>query len=399
MEGYVPNPRTPLEVLTGVRGPENLNTEQVKVEMKDTIVSYMPNQYPLQTLTTHFQGTDNIENYRFDWIEDDEMPREVELTGASAPGDLTLDCAAGDEVRVASGYLCLVVETRELVRVNGAPTAGVITVVRDVGGTGQTNIQAGHHLVFLATAAEDGAGVGTLKTTKKTPRYSLCQIIRTPYGFTRRDSKMALYGGKDPNYTRKKMGAEHAKSVELCMFFGKKSSSTGGGGHLITTMDGLESFIKTNVWDVSGTGTISESSLDEFCEEAFRWGEGGNLQGTGKKYLFASSRLITRINWFAKAKLEYRILDKEIGFAAWEYKSPHGVIFILHTPILDYHHNGWGFLLDMNHIAKKVFGGDDMVLRKDIQAPDIDGMEEEYLSDVGLAVELECAHSIIKGVR
>jgi hypothetical protein len=398
MEGFpTPSPRTPADVITGSRGPENYNSEQVKVEMQDEIVSYMPNAYPLQTLTNRLKGTDRVENYRFDWIEDDEQPREIVLTGQALPADTTLDCAAGDEARVAAGYLLQCVETRELVRVASAPTSGSITVVRAIGGD-QSTLEAGYHLVFLATAAEDGAAAGVLKSNKKFPKYNYCQIIRTPYGYTRRGGKTGLYGGKDPAYLKKKAGAEHAKSVELCMFFGKRDYKS-GDNHLITFMGGLESQIKTNVWDVSRSdGRFGEDSFDEFCEELFRWGEGGSQQGMGKKYLFASSRLVTRINWFAKQRLQYRILDESIGFRALEYTSPHGDILILKTPILDYHHNGGGFFLDMNHVDKKVFGGDDMVHRDGIQSPDVDGTTNEYLSDVGLQVELECSHAIIKGV-
>jgi hypothetical protein len=396
MEGFNPTPRTPLEIITGERGPEQFNTEQVKVEMKDEIVSYMPNAHPLQTLTTHFKDTEQITNYRFDWIEDDAYPRELVLTGASAPGDLGLDVTVGDEARVAAGYELLNVNTGELVLVTST-ASGAVNVTRDIGGTGQTNMAIGDRLVFIAPVAEDGADIGTIKTTKKTPMYNYCQIMRYPFGWTRRGSKIDLFGGKDPAYTRKKAGAEHAKSTELAFIFGKRDLKT--GTHLTTYTDGVVNRIRNNVLDVSGTGNLTEEVLDEYLETALREGDGGYLFGTGTKYAFFSARLITRINKWAKDKLQYRTLDKTIGFSALEYLSPHGRLMILHTPVLDYYHSGWGFILDLNHITKMVFGGDDLVLLKDRQNPGVDGIIEEYLSDVGLRIELADAHGLVKGVR
>ena len=396
-EGFVPVPRTPLEIVTGSRGPENFNPEQVKVEMLDEIISYMPNSHPLQTLTSHFKDTDQVENYRFEWIEDDEYPRETTLTAASAVGDTTLDIPVGEETRFAAQYELLNVNTGELVLISSV-ASGVLTVTRDIGATGQTNMSAGDKLVFIAPIYEDGAGAGVLKSTKKVPQFNYTQIMRLPFGWTRRGGKIDLYGGKDPAYLRKKMGSEHAKSTELAAFFGKKESRS-GASHLITFTDGLVNRIKNNVLDVTATGSLTEDIFDEFLETALREGEGGYLHGSGTKYAFFSARLITRIAKWAKDKLQYRIMDKKIGFGAYDYQSPHGMLKITHTPILDYNHSGWGFIVDLNHVTKVVFGGDDMALLKNRQANDVDGTTEEYLSDVGWRWELSDAHSQIKGVR
>lgn len=392
---FVPVPRSPLSVITGARGPEQLTTERIRVDMQDEIVSYMPSAYPLTVLTSKLRDTRRVENYRFDWLESDEQPREVELTGAAAVGDTSLDCVAGDEARVAARYVLLNVRTREQVLVTST-ASGTINVTRDIGATGEVPMVAGDIVVFTRPVYEDGADVGTLKSTKDVPKYNYTEVIRTPFGFTRRDSKLGLYGGKDPATERKKQGIEHAKSIEQAFFFGQRNAVT--GTHVASFTGGLEYWIKDMIWDVSGTGSVSERSFDEFLEEAMRWGLGGNQKGTGTKYLLASSRWITELNWFAKSKLEYRPLDESIGFGAMEYKSPHGRVMFLHAPILDYQHQGYAFLLDLNHIRKVVFQDDDTHLLKDRGGNGVDGITEEYLSDVGLQVELSAAHAILKGL-
>jgi len=74
-------------------------------------------------------------------------------------------------------------------------------------------------------------------------------------------------------------------------------------------------------------------------------------------------------------------------------------VLIVHTPILDYNHSGWGFIVDLNHATKMVFGGDDMVMLKNRQGNGVDGTKEEFLSDVGWRWELSDSHSLVKGVR
>jgi hypothetical protein len=395
---FVPSPRDPLTPITGSRGPENLTAERVIVDMDEKIHEYQPDAAPFVTLTGRLKDKRTATQFRFDWLEGDEFPRELELTGNALVGDNTLDVAAGAEARAAVGYIYMNVRTREHVRVT-ATASGVVTVTRDVVGEGEIDMNSGDKLFLLAPIAEDGDTLGPIRTTVEVPKFNYTEIIRTPYSVTGRDLNTDLYGGRDLPYLRKKMAIEHKKHIESRFFFGKRAS-TSGTSHLRTFTGGLEYWIRSNVWDLSATGTLSEKAFIEFLEEAMRWGEGGYLNGSGTKYLFSSARVITRINGFANndAKLRYVTLDKQIGFSAMEYTSPHGKVMLVHTPILDYHHKGWAFLVDLNHVDYVKHQGRDTKLLKGRQANDADLETEEYQSDVGLQVANEGSLALVKGV-
>src|SRR5574341_96475 len=397
MPEFAPVPRAALPIVSGSRASENIVSQRVKIQMADRIVTYMPSAYPLSVLTRRLRDTFSVDNHKFEWLESDEFPRDLELTGNALVGDTTLDVTAGDEARVSASYILLNTRSREQVRVSSTGS-GVVTVVRDIGGGGQKDMLAGDILVFTRPVAENGADIATALSTKDVAKYNFTEIVRTPLDFTRRGSKTALFGGKDPMTERKKMAIEQAKSIEQALFFGQRNSRTGSGGHLETYTGGLEYWVTDNVWDVSGTGSVTERAFDEFLEEGMRWGLGGNQKGQGLKYLLASSRWITEINWFAKGKLEYRSLDDTIGFGAFEYLSPHGRVRIMHAPVLDYQHQGYAYLIDPNHLSYVYFADDDTSLLKDRGGNGVDGFKEEFLTDCGLKVELSGAHSVFKGL-
>jgi uncharacterized protein DUF5309 len=388
--------RSPLDVIAASRGPENLNQSMVVIDMDEKISTYQPKSYPLVVLTNRMKDKKSHRNFKFEYLEGDEYPRDLELTGNALVGDTGLDVTAGVEARAAAGYVYLNTRTREVVQVVST-ASGAITVVRAVGGGSQSDMATGDILTLLGPVFEDGSASGAARSTKERNLYNYLQIIKTKVSVTGRDKGMKLYGGDDLVNQRKKAAIEHAKSLELFYWFGQRGLVT-TGTHYATFMGGLEWAITDNVWDLTGVNKIDERSFDEFLEVGMRDGGGGNINGTGTKYLLASSRLITEINWFAKSQLQYRPLDDTIGFSAMEYKSPHGKVEIVHAPILDRNHNGWGALLDLNELEAQYFEGRDTQLQKNIQANDVDGEDDQYFTDGGIKVTLQDAHSWIKGL-
>lgn len=393
MADFVTNPRTPPSMISGDRGPEQLNQTRVIADVQDEILLYMPSASPLTTLTGKLRKKRTVTQSKFDFLTKDEYPRTVKLAADSVIADTVLDVEAGTGARIAANYVLLNTRTRESVVVTSVAT-DALTVVRGVGSVSQ-DMNTGDTLVFTRAVYEDGANIGTLKSVKEDAEFNYTEIIRTPFGFTGRQINTDLYGGKDQMTERKWFGIEHAKSIEKMMFFGTRALIT--GTHQQTFSGGLEFFIKSNIWNLGGT-VPSERAFVEFLEEGMRWGRGGSQEGSGTKYLFASSRWVTELEFFAKDKLQYKVLDKQIGLSAMEYVSAHGRVMILRTPILDYNHPDFAFLTDLNHVRYVRHQGRDTKLLKGRQGNGVDGEEEEYMSDVGSQVELEASHSILKGL-
>lgn len=393
MPDFVAAQRDAPTIQSGLRDPNSTQSARIKIDMADEIFLYMPSAAPLTALTSKFRKKRKVENYRFDILEKDEFPRSLVVSGAQTAGDTALEVATGHGDRAAAGYILLNTRTREQVRVSSVST-DTLTVVRAIG-TGNSAMLDGDTLVFLRSVSEDGSDIGTLKSVKETNIYNYTEIMRRPFGWTRRQAGMGMYGGRDPQTERKWQGIEHEKDKENMFYFGRRYSRTGSGGKLETYSGGLEHFITSNIWDLNGIKP-TERAWIEFMEEAMRWGMGGNQSGSGTKYLFASSRWCSEMNSWALDKLEYRPMDTVLGIKAMEYQSPHGKIMVIKSPILDYAHQDYAFLVDLNHVRYTYF--DDTSLLKDREANGIDGVEEEFLSDIGLEVTIESSHALLKGL-
>jgi hypothetical protein len=395
MAEFNPAARTAPTLVTGTRGPENQNTARVVVDMEDEILLYQPEATPLLTLTGRMRKKREAVNPRFDWLEKDEFPRSLEVTAAADSDDTAISVVAGQEARVFTGAVVINLRTGENILVNATPTSGSLgTVVRGIGG-GAADIVVGDQLLYAFSAYEDGAGIGALKSIQEFNEYNYTQIIRTPFGFTGRDLQTELYGGRDEMTETKWQAIEHKKSIEYAMGFGKRDTRT--GTHQQTFTKGVDNFIVTNRWNVEGVA-LTERAFVDFLEVGMKWGRGGNQNGSGTKYLLASSRWLTEINSWVGDRLRYKPLDEKIGFSAMEYASPHGNVELLRWPLLDYFHPDRAFLLDFNHIRYVYLRGRDTKLFVDRQANDVDGKTNEYLSDCGVQTNFEHAHAALFGL-
>jgi hypothetical protein len=398
MADFTPNPRTAPTIVTGSRGPENVDSVRVIADVADEIFLYMPSANPLMTLSTKLRKKRVVSQRRFDWFTKDEYPRQIELSAASLVADVTLDVTAGTSANSANGFLYRNLRTGENVHVTANGGTATITVTRGVG-TVQQDMEAGDKLMLVSTAFEDGTGKGTLKSVKETLDFNFTQIVKQTYGFTGRQLNTDMYGGKDPATERKWQAIEHAKSLEKLLIWGGRATSTGAGGHELTFADGIANKLQSNVWNLGGTRP-TERAFVEFLEQGMKWGKGGNLNGSGKKFLFCSDRWATEIEFFAKDRIRYEPGSEIVaGLKIKSYLSAHGEIFIVPSQILSEDHPDHALLLDLNHIRYVVHRGRDTKIMKNVQAPDIDGEEEYIMTDASVEVALEASHSLLKGLE
>jgi hypothetical protein len=399
MADFNTNPRTVATTITGDRGPENEVSQRIVADVEDTIHLYRPAATPLTVFTGKIRNKRTAHQYQYDYLTLDEYPRAVTSSAAYTALDtsIVLDAGLGD--RVPTNAVLINTRTGESLFVSGVST-DTLTVVRGIGASGGVAgaaIEVGDQFIFTRAVFEDGTGKGSLKTNKAARDFNYTEIIKTTYGFTGRDIETEMYGGDDVEVTRKWAGIEHLKSIEFMMFFGARQLIT-TGTHYKTFSGGADYFLKSNVWNLSGDTEPKERAFVEFLEEAMRWGKGGFENGSAKKYLFASSRWLTVINGWATDRIRLVTSDKLLGIELMEYLSPHGTVYLVKTPILDQFHADRAYLFDLNHVRQVVHRGRGTKIMKNIQANDIDGMEEMYQSDVGSQFELEASHSLLKGL-
>ncbi len=395
MGSFVPVPRDAPTIVTGDRSFNNTLAARQKIDMRDDIILLQPSAAPLQTLSAKMRRKRQVANYRYDFLEKAALPRQITVNGAQAAADTSIEAAAGHGDRAAANYVFRNTRTDEQILVTSVAT-DTLTVVRGIGSVAQDMLD-GDVLYFTAAIYSEGSDSGTIKSTKEESDYNYVETIRTPYGWTGRQMNAELYGGSDVDTERKFQGIEHKKSIETRMYFGRRHVRTESNGQLRTFTGGLDYFVESNRWDLNGN-QLTERAFKDFLEEALRHGSGGFQNGSGVKYLFASSRWVSAINDFVEDHVEYRPMDDVIGFSAKEYKSPFGRVLIFHSPILDETAPDKAFLVDLNHFRYVYFKGRDSRIEKNIQDPGVDGEEEEWMTDMGLEITWESSHAALQGL-
>lgn len=395
MPDFVPGSRVAPTMVAGSRGVENILTNRVAIDMDEEIHSYAPSAAPFTALSKKSRKKRTVENPRFDFMMKQEYPRGMELAADSIVGDTVLDVLTGQGARIAKHMGLINTRTGEVVVVTATPAADAVTVVRGIGST-EVDMLTGDTIIYAFSAYEEGADIGDKKSVKEDLDYNFTQILRTPFGATRTLMATKLYGGSEEMTETKWHGVRHTIDMEYAYLFGRRHERT-GTTHKQRFMGGLNYFITTNRWDVSGV-KLTERAFVEMMEEGMRLGDGGRIQGKGTKYLFASARWVTEIEFWAKDRLQTRVLEGVYGLEVTEYRSGQGTIMIVPNPILDEYHPDMAFLVDLNHVRPVRLKGADTKLLDSRQGPGIDGEDFEYLTECSIQVEMEASHLVLSGL-
>jgi len=277
--------------------------------------------------------------------------------------------------------------------VTWASTTTVTLTTRAFGTTAAAAGVDGDGLYIVGNVNEENASARNVNTTRSETESNYTQIFRTTIAVSRTEAKSKLYGGSDITYLRAKKGTEHALDIERAFWLGEKKSSTGTNGHPMRSTGGILEFIESGGSYVQDQGGIlTAPDFNTFLREGFTY-------GNDTKTFICGGLVLQAINEFARGQIQMRPLEKSYGMQISEYVTAFGKINIIHNPVIftgDY--AGYGFLLDMDCFKYRYLTDSDTKLRTNIQAPDVDGVIDEYISEVGLQRIQAAKCALIKGV-
>ena len=380
-------------MVTTTRGTGVLNTEtRRKRDVSPLIAQLEPDAGPLITLLMRIRSKSTTDP-KFEWFEDELLPRFDILGAAVTVADATITVTnykyfrAGDIVRVNKD---------ELLRVTTTPTSTTVAIETLAGAASAATAAAkGSQLHIIGNSNEEGATKRSMLSTQRQPKYNYCQIFRHPFGYTGTAVATDQYGQKDPEAEKAKQLIEHKKDIELSFILGKASEYT-GGTHPERTTGGIEEFISTNVQDMGGS--MTEAEFNDFMRRVFRY-------GSNERICLLSPLMSTVMSNLAAGKLQTRSDDKTYGITLSRYQSAGRVVELVEHKLLNNDSltdlsgiAGWGLILDIADLAVRYMNGRFTVLKENIQANDEDGKTDEYLSEVGLQLELEKKHGMATGV-
>lgn len=380
-------------VVQGVRGTVILDTETRRVRNVSAAMAKLePDAGPLVTLTGKISGqSESTDNPKFEWFEDELLPRFDKLGGSLTAGASTMTVTnykyfrKGDLVRVNDA---------EIVYVSATPSSTTVSITRAFG---ETSAAAGSNLDrlhIIGNTNEEGATSRDLLSTQRVPVYNYCQIFRNSFGVTNTQKGTKQYAGQDLDEERSKQLIEHKKDIELSFVLGERSENT-GGTHPKRATRGVARFIQTNVKNVA---TLTETEFEDFLRICFRY-------GSSEKIILCSPKLIQVINGFARGKLETKSDESTYGITMTQYQNAGRKVMLVEHKLLTNDSladltgiAGWGLLLDIRDLKMRFMNGRSAVLKQNIQANDEDSQKDEYLSEVGLELRQERKHGLLTGV-
>jgi len=378
------------------------------VDAVDKIFLLEPNRHPLTTLLTQVQASDgaykgskllkaSTSNPEFTWFEDVYNGRYARAGAASTNTEIVVTGAGSDPAYIFTvGDVVKNVRTSENMLVTvvapGSDTTK-LTVTRGYGSTPSTAVAAGDGLFIVGNVNEENSGARNVNTTRATKQSNYTQIFKTSIAVSGTQDASKLYGGRDLPYLRSKKGTEHALMIENAMWFGQKKTDTAGTqGHPRRATGGVLEFIEGgNSYVQNQGGPLTAPDLNAFLAEGFTY-------GNSTKTLFAGSQLLLAINEIARGQIQTNTGDTTYGVKIAKWMTAFGEVNIVHNPLFVDQYAGYGFLLDLECFRYRYMDGRDTKLMTNVQAPDVDGIVDQYLTEAGLERKQAPRHSLIKGV-
>jgi len=383
-------------ILTGdaaTAATQGILANRRKVDMRDKIFLLEPSATPL-TVLLNKMGRGVAKSPRHEWLEAAATPTVDTLTATYTAAEVTIAPANPTYFPINSVFRHQSTGEVALVTANNGTT---MTVTRGYGGTSAAIWATGSSVTILGGAAREGATAETSRMAKKVRQYNFTQIFRDPFGGSATLQASDLYGGEFLAEETLERGIEHAKYIELAMFFGERNADSSVAGTWDDeatprrTMGGIDEFISTNTTNFGGNGaTLLE--IYDWAASVFRY-------GSDTRFWFMAMLESSGLSNLATSSLEVVPTDKSFGINISRLITPHGVFNVVAHKLFEGDtYSTYGYALDMKYLEYVYLQGRDTKLYTNIQTNDTDGQKNEYLTECTLLRQFEEAHGRSIGI-
>lgn len=354
---------------------------RLKVDMSETIFNYENIEAPLyQTLT--MLGKENAIAKTVSWHTDELVPKFARINGGISNGltdtTFTVDTPMGSYVGV--GWLCQFTRTGEtFITTTGGSATSIVATARSWGNVAAATIVDNDEILIIGPAYAENATLGTAIGTTEAPYSNTVQTFRHNWalgGLLVHFSKNGgTYNGDDSVRQRKKTMATHKRSLELALLFGEAATSGA-----TSTMYGIIPWIARYApGNVNAASTVTETVFEAGNEILFRGGD------SVKRVLMMSRYSHGVLNQFAKAGVRTKTGDRKYGLRITDYESAHGDLSCVRNVHLEGDtYKYYNFAFDPSLMKLKM--GRDCVLLKNRQGTSVDGVEEEFITDMSVVM-------------
>ena len=399
MAGVIVQGNVPTEGQVGPSAATSYGGEKV-LDMDETIRVLRPDETQFTTMTSR-TPSNVATSEKVHWIEEDDFPRIVTNTAAQLVGDTSFPLTAGQGKIIMGNDMLRNMRTGEMIRIVSVAT-DTPTVARGIGAQPAAAINANDAWLVTGDAQPQGSDFPTPRYLQRVIGFNYMQITRTTWGFTRTDTQINKYGGKEPAKEAKRKAREHKRKWESIGFFGARSfaAAVPPENNPRGTAGGMTEFIQTN--KVAVGGVLTPTFFDSFVSACIAVGSSSNKvvftgpagamcmsnwnrQGMGTYYDPGGDRSVYGVN-----------VDSFVS-GAYGYKIPVVVKKEWSQfPVTGY--GGYLFLIDMDYVQRRPLADADTKLLTDRQPAGKDSYNAEYMTEATYEIAQESTHGLITGI-
>jgi hypothetical protein len=389
-----------MTAIVGLRGTGQFTTDFRPTNYRELFTLLEPNgTAPLQALLS-MANSESTDDPKFNHFRDELPDRVLAINNVGGYNNSATDLVVAVDTDLAfiiPGTVLYNTRTGEIMRATangGNAGANTITVTRNVGG-GSLTINDADSIVIAGHADPEGSLSVNPISFDPTVDFNYTQIFKTAISVSETLKNTYLRTGSKEQEQITKALKLHMSDIERAMFFGKRVEVNGSTAQPLRYTGGLFSTIPNPIDAASGFTTanvITEQEFDRLLiETIFAW-------GSSEKVVFAGPRVISNLMEIAKNRWQPTQVDNAYGVKFTRYTTFAGDLLIYMHPMFRQipAMNNSMVMLDMAHVKYRYLQNRDTSLQRDIQAPDLDGVKHQYLSECGLELTQGKVHSIVR---
>jgi len=332
----------------------------------------------------------------------DELPdRKMKVNGAVASTStttITID-ASDDNKFAVNGSIVINSATGEVMHVTADTTGTTLTATRNIGGTAH-QIADNAEMFIAGYAASEGGSAPTAISFDAVVANNFCQIFRTAFSVSNTLNSTHLRTGDKMDEAMTKALKLHMSDIERAMLFGVKHESNGSTAQPTRFTGGLINSL-TNVVDINsdfasyggtGAGQMTEEGFDSLLiSTIFKY-------GSSQKIAFVGENVANQLQQIGKDRWAPTSVEGSYGVSLTKYSSFAGDLMVhLHPQFRQIPGMKNAMLVvDFPFLSYRYLQGRDTQLLENRQAPDLDAVLSEYMTECGLELLQDKTHAYIK---
>lgn len=399
MAGTIVQGNVATEAQVGPSASTSFAGERIQ-DMSEKIRKLRPDESQFTTFSSKVESR-VATSEKVNWLEEDDFPRIV-TSNAALVGDATINLSAGQGKIVAANDHLRNMRSGEMIRVVSV-AVDALTVARGIGNVAAAAVNASDAWLVVADAQPQGSDFPSPRYLARVLGFNYTQITRTTWGFTRTDTNINKYGGKEPQKEAVRKAREHKRKWEAIGFFGGRSFAPTAPpeNQPRGTAGGMVEFI----WGskVDSNGPLTPVFFDTFLMNVMAY-------GSTNKVLYAAPTVVLCMSQWNRSgmgsqweapdggKVHGVKVDAFIS-GAYGYRIP--VIVKkewAEFPVANKGYGGYAFLVDHDYVERRPLQDADTKLLTNQQPRGKDSVNAEYMTEATYEISQPQAHGLIIGV-